>query len=121
MVVVVASGSRQKEKLLLLRRFAPLGAVVREHRLPQYRMTTLPLPAIQIRSARQHHLDHENKRSELRARTQAGCNQIRLGDVSTSNRLERLRWPAADVTSILGLFVTVALLPVLAGVSVKGN
>ncbi len=96
------SGSRQKEKILLRCRFAPRATVVGEHRLPQHRMTALLRPAIRIRRASQHHLDHEGKSLELRAYAQTRCDQIRLGDVSSSSRLERFRWPAQDLLNVIG-------------------
>ncbi len=102
MLLSLNMGSRQKEKVLLLRRFAPVTTVVGKHRLPQYRMSALSRPAIRIRRAGQHHLDHEGKSLGLRASAQAGCDQIRLGDVSSSSRLERLRWPAQDLLNVIG-------------------
>ncbi len=82
MLLSLKTGSWQEEKVLLLCSFTPVRIVVGEQRFPQYRMTTLARPAIRIRRAGQHHLDHEPKSFELRACSQARRDQIRLSDVS---------------------------------------
>src|SRR5262249_42886105 len=70
---------------------APGRVLVGKERSIERRQEMLPLPAIEVGDAREHHAREKEECAELRARPDSGRNQLWMVDIATSDRLDILR------------------------------